>query len=434
MVEIWIKQPSDRLNYVLKWLFEKVYRISYKVRVFGENRGGDGSFILNYTSEIPSPECFSVPNCGLLFGEKVMPSLFTDAEIPYLYYQGESENALSFDIFSAIFFLLTEVEKYENPQLDTHNRYQEQAYLSYQLACLPYPILQKYAQLLQAHFPPAMQAEIERKKSFDYEITFDVDNPWKYKFKPFHVQVGGLLKDIIKGNGGKIKERWAAFVHQKDVYHTFEEVFALCPKEKTRFFFLLYRGSVWDTRYTYEHFAYQQLIKTIHQQGFAVGIHPSYTSSENEKQIAFEIQQLEKILGTKITHSRQHFLKYHHPQTFQALYKQGIRHEYSYCLQKGIGFPNGTAIPFLYYDLSTETETNLLLHPTLVMDRSLQHYLAYSPEKATEEVIHLIKTTQEYGGIFTILFHNEVLSESEEWKGWWRFAREIISTIISSTT
>ena len=52
------------------------------------------------------------------------------------------------------------------------------------------------------------------------------------------------------------------------------------------------------------------------------------------------------------------------------------------------------------------------------MDRSLQQYIHLSPEKALVEIKKIIDITFEFNGLFTILFHNDSLSETAEWKGW----------------
>jgi hypothetical protein len=87
------------------------------------------------------------------------------------------------------------------------------------------------------------------------------------------------------------------------------------------------------------------------------------------------------------------------------------------------------AVAYPWYDLKREEETPLLLHPTMVMDRTLEKYMGLDPESARDKAAELVDRTKEVGGTFTLLLHNESLSESDEWKGWRMPLMELINYI-----
>jgi hypothetical protein len=98
----------------------------------------------------------------------------------------------------------------------------------------------------------------------------------------------------------------------------------------------------------------------------------------------------------------------------------GLKEDHSMGYASGIGFRAGTSRPYRFYDLGFESETNLLVHPFIVMDVTLQQYLGLKPDEALERISRIIEKVKAVNGIFTSLWHNESLSESGVWKGWKR--------------
>lgn len=414
MITIIVKKITPRLKYTLKMVFEVVLNIPYNI-VLAENvQTDDANFMVNYTGNESHKGLF-IPNIELLAENEILESRLLDfslfaAEI-------SAPSPLKTDIFSAIFFWLTDYAKYCNvskSDFDVHDRHSEEMMLPY----AHIPVVNVLCAKLSAHFPPEIQSLILSKKKFDYEITSDIDAPWKHKHKSALVQLVGFAKDLLKTQKENLIEKGNIWKGKKDPFDTFELLYDIFPPEKTTFFFLLARHSQYDTRFTYQHPELRKLIQKVYQKKYRIGIHPSYTSFLDEKKINREIKCLSEIISQPISASRQHFLRFRLPQTFQYLENAGIQHEYSFCWKNAIGFPAGMTKPFPWYDLSQERETQLILHPTMVMDRSVQQYMQISPENALNEIQKIITTTKFWGGTFTILIHNDAFSESGEWKGW----------------
>ena len=87
------------------------------------------------------------------------------------------------------------------------------------------------------------------------------------------------------------------------------------------------------------------------------------------------------------------------------------------------------AIPFPWYDLEKEEVTDLILHPTIIMDRTLLNYLHFNPEEGKKRIQNLIRSCRKINGHFTLLLHNDAFSESEEWKGWRKTFAEIVEEL-----
>lgn len=75
-----------------------------------------------------------------------------------------------------------------------------------------------------------------------------------------------------------------------------------------------------------------------------------------------------KIAGKTITKSRQHFIKMDLPETYEQLLRNGITGDYSMGSGSINGFRASTASAFYWYNLKTETVTQLKIHPFCFMD------------------------------------------------------------------
>jgi hypothetical protein len=73
---------------------------------------------------------------------------------------------------------------------------------------------------------------------------------------------------------------------------------------------------------------------------------------------------------------------------------------------------------FNFYDLDNETETNLRVHPFVMMEATLKYYNKVRPDQAFEQVKPIIDEIKKTGGSFISIWHNETLSNWGIWKGW----------------
>ena len=318
-----------------------------------------------------------------------------------------TESAETPDILSRFFRQLSQFDAYSNPSLDAHQRHIERA-----------PGLELHNELaqlriwLRAHFPAIPLPE----PSFSWEVTIDIDQPWKHKHKPLHVRLGGLARDILRLRFTAVRERLQA----RDPFDTLPEVLQHCPAGKTTAFILADSAHPNDSRFNLRQAPFQEYVRRWKNAGIRIGIHPSYLSSEQPERIPQEKSLLEACIG-KVEYSRQHYLRYRLPSTFRASEAAGITHDYSLCPHEGLGGRTGIAMPYNWYDLEQERESNLRLVPAVVMDRSLQQYLALSPAAAFGQTCAVIDTLRAQGGHFVLILHNETFSESGEWKGWTRW-------------
>lgn len=407
---------NPRLQYSLEIIFSYVLKVPFQL----VSEVADSTVpLLEYVTQKHENSYF-IPACGLLEEEgmerRETKDLMTE--------KGE-------DVLAKVFWYITEYEKQSDPLYDQYGRYDEKAYIGFQKGWHREPMIhvwcEKLWKELQAKFP-----SLERgKHHYQGMITYDLDHPWKYLNKGVGISLGGMAKRMINGKWAELGEQLRAIFTQKDPYFTFSEMLKLSSPEKTRLFCLIDRHSTQDSRFTYRNKRLRKLIQQLVQQKYTVGIHPSYTTFQDKERIQFEVKKLAEIVGKPIIHSRLHFLRYRLPETFRYLIEAGIQHDYTLGLYSEMGFRTGMAIPYPWFDLGKNEITALMLHPTLAMDRTLQAYMKLSPAEALIEVKILVEKVKEVNGTFTLLLHNDSLSESGEWKGWRDAVKQMIGVVLN---
>jgi len=83
-----------------------------------------------------------------------------------------------------------------------------------------------------------------------------------------------------------------------------------------------------------------------------------------------------------------------------------------------LGFRASTCSPHSFYDLETDTATDLTLVPSAIMDSTLKDYLLLSPEEAMQACRSLIGTIKQVQGNCVSIWHNHSITDEAEWEGW----------------
>src|SRR5262249_34905731 len=89
-----------------------------------------------------------------------------------------------------------------------------------------------------------------------------------------------------------------------------------------------------------------QFLRHLAQEGFEIGIHPSYTSFTSAAAIAAERNHLADVLGQPVTACRQHWLRFSWAKTWSAQAAAGLLRDSTLGFNDRPGFRNGSALAF----------------------------------------------------------------------------------------
>lgn len=427
------RQITQRLKYVLYWIFKEQFNLNYQIcddeKEFQLFEGPK----INYSNQEFSDSIQNILHIkpsNLLFETGVKKqnlNIQRWKRLTVLFYN-QPRQKITFDIFAAVFYLISRYEEYLPHEVDFHGRYSFKESAAGQYGFLKQPIID----LWLFHFKNILAAEFQlelAKKTFQVIHTFDVDMAWKYLNKDFKRTYGGYLRDFLTFRFAEIKERMLVLKKKKiDPFFSFENLKHLQEQyqfESIYFLLLANELSQYDKNASPKNPEMQQLIKSISSYS-ECAIHPSYNSHKNSQNLKKEIEYLSALLQKPIKKSRQHFIKFELPETYRLLLEMGINEDYSMGYATENGFRAGTSHSFLWYDLLAEKTTSLRVFPFAFMDATSKFYLKQDKAAAQKEWFRIYKELKEIDGCFISIWHNYILSVKTDKNSWIEVLEQIL--------
>lgn len=340
---------------------------------------------------------------------------------------------IPFDVFAASFYLLSRYEEYLPHEKDEYGRYDYKNSLSFKEGFLNQPLINKWlgelGKALQQKFPSFTIPP----SPFTFLPTYDIDEAYAFLHKPRWRRLGGMARDLLKGEFRNIFFRRDVLRgKKKDPYDSYEWMNSLHEKfnlQPVYFFLVAEETRGYDKNNPPHQPAIKGLIKQ-HALQYSMGIHPSWQSGDKEPLLWKEKKYLEEVSGVAITKSRQHYIRFTMPRTFRRLISAGITEDYSMGYGSINGFRASVASPFYWYDLEKEEQTILRLFPFCYMDANSFYEQKYTIEQAFEEMCHYYKEIKNVHGLLITLWHNNFLggdSNKKHWRAMYvRFIKEVM--------
>ena len=415
MIEIFVEQISERLIYTLDFVFKErglEYKLTNDYLSFENSLFPKFNYSERYFEGI-----LQMKPAEVLFDEVVF--MYATEKSKF-----EAEECLSFnritDPLASIFFVLSRMEEYTNLREDEHGRFAASYSIQYEYGWLDKAMCDRWAVAFINHivrfYSLDLQLHVEAVK---IKPTFDVDNTFAYKWKQGFRKWLSIARDRIQMNKKRLEERKAVLKKQmKDPYDTFDYIESICERGyEVKMFWLLGDYATYDKNISYSDIRHQKLICRMGERA-VVGLHPSYKSNSYELFVKEEKVRLENILETDIESSRQHFLKLKVRVTYPNLVSLGFKKDYSMGYADQVGFRNGTARPYFWFDLTKNQITDLMIYPFVYMDGTLNEYLQLSIDESKNLIWKLHCEVTRFGGDFSFIWHNETIGDYGKWQGW----------------
>lgn len=385
MLLILSTQNSPRLDYVCHVIFKRVLGLEYSITGNEEQYKARKDFKLRY-----------LPKNNILFENDI---------------RKQDEELLLQDKPALAFYLLTNYEEYlpDCPR-DQHGRiiHEQSFVVRHQLhkQATVQRIALEYKALLSKQKPDFSWSN----KEYRFVPSFDIDIAYAFKGKTFFHLCGAMGKAILTLQWNRAQQIIKARHQQdfQDPYDVYDIEKQLCEQHQLRpiYFFLTSDRTQYDRNISPHSPHFSALVQRLKTYA-SIGLHPSY-HSKNQNDIIKEKKTLEEKGQVKIQYSRQHFLKVKFPDTFRNLIAAGITDDYSLGFYDRIGFRNGMAIPFPFFDAKDNKTTKLMLHPLLMMDSAAVQELGME-EKYQKEISKLIQEVKTVGGEIIALWHSNFM-------------------------
>lgn len=384
---------------------------------------------INYSNVSFDEDVINIAPAGLLFEQGIRQQHIAVAlkeNTVTLFSTGNG-----FDIFSAIFYLLSRYEEYLPHLKDKYGRFSHENAIARKENFYNKPIINIWIKKLKETIAEKYPDVVFKKNTFLFLPTYDIDMAWSYKHKGFIRNTANLLKDSLQFKFTAVKSRlnvlngirndpydkfsWLNFLHEK--YNLKPYYFFLVAENRSRY----------DKNISPHCAAMKSLIADTAIR-YPIGLHPSFKSNAVEKLLPKEQKTLSNITGTTIVASRQHYLMLTLPQTYRALISAGIKYDFSMGFSGINGFRASVALPFKWYDLEKEQSTELTIFPFCFMDATSIYYQKNTPQQALATLQQLYAAVKEVNGFFSMIWHNTTLSNEGAFKGY----KELYETFLSS--
>lgn len=424
MLLIHVPRVTNRLGYTLNVLFHHIFRVDYELTVdeelftshegpklcYGPHPVGDAPFLksssllFQTTIEEQSLRCQPVNGITALFPVHNAASI------------------LPFDLFSAAFYCLSRYEEYLPHFTDMHGRFPASECVASREGFLGKLVVDRWVMMLLEKLKDCYQDFHIPSRPFTLENTIDIDAAYCYKHKGFIRSVVGLGRDLFSPTQTSDFHRRLRVMFRKepDPFDSFDYIINVhnsYPSFKLKFFPLMADYNVYDKPINYQNPEFRQLLQ--HLCDYAkMGLHASYASHDDASLIANESERLSSLLHRKTVRNRYHFLRLSLPESYNVLIENGILHDYTMGYADMPGFRSGTCMPYPFFDLESDCETPLFIHPFAVMDSTFYYYKKSTVEEAWNSYRELLDEAVEMGGVISLLWHNQSLCESFGWQGW----------------
>jgi hypothetical protein len=406
---------TPRINYIVQLLHER-WQIEAAITDDKELFQQSKDVKLVYAGERIDATSLFIQSTGLLQQHDIRKQRINCFEWEGVKAFFKTDDDFGFDIFSAIFYLITRYEEYLEYEPDEYGRYAHWNALAWKEEFLYQPLidiwLMKFEEKLKAKF----SSFTTHHSPFTFLPTYDIDIAWSYKHKGLLKTIGALLKypstigkrfEVLRG---KEKDPYDSYAWLQQLHEQYQ-------LQAIYFFLLAKRNSEYDKNISPRKRALQQLIRSTAATA-TVALHPSTQSTVNTLLLKEEKETLHWISRTAITATRNHYIQFHLPHSYRTLIAHGFTDDYSMGYGTVNGFRASTSSSFLWYDLEKEETTALRVHPFAYMEANSFYELHQSPEEALKEMQQLCTAVQKVNGTFITIFHNHMLATEPMFKGW----------------
>jgi hypothetical protein len=442
-VIVYANRITPRLQYVADFIGKQItgepFQLTDDTFYFNDYNGPK----INYGYETISNDELLIVNYPLLFEDSIKKqnvSCFRlNASLPgrqdfKAFFKSEGD--YPFDIFAAVFYLLSRYEEYLPHEKDQYGRYAHESSIAFKEGFLNIPLVNIWIEDFRKALKEKFSMLNDQFPTFKFLPTYDIDEAFAFKHKDLVKTLGGMAKSLISGEWSMVNERIKVLRNKKeDPYDAYQWMDKLHEQKNSRpiyFFLFAEKRGKYDKNIEPSHPAMQQLIRR-HAEKYQLGIHPSWASGDEKNLLTEEIKALELASGKKITDSRQHYIRFTLPRTFRRLINAGITDDYSMGYGSINGFRASVASPFYWYDLKQEMQTDLLLHPFCYMEANSFFEQKVLPQRAYEEMMHYYNAVKAVNGTLITIWHNSFLGDYRRFAGWKDIYKEFISAVKRET-
>lgn len=338
------------------------------------------------------------------------------------------------DLLAGAFFMLTRWEEsMHHVTEDQHGRFPGSAAAVFAAGFGNRPIVDEYVRILRKWLQQIGVLVPEQKSHPLIAASCDVDMPSYWLRQPLYKvwwREWNKTKSLSSITSSLQHRKAVSIGAETDPHDTFDYMMDVVERENLRMHFYFIAGGIsrFEGLYNIDDAYILRLLERIRRRGHTIGLHPSYNSFADAGLLGEEKKKLDKANQEPVHASRQHYLKFAVPRTWQILEEVGIKSDSSMGYPDQIGFRCGTCKPFPVFDVHQRKTLRIMERPLLIMDVTLRYYMKCSPHEAITKSIAIKEQVRQHGGEFVFIWHNSNLGDIDGWGDW----REVYESLVQS--
>jgi peptidoglycan/xylan/chitin deacetylase (PgdA/CDA1 family) len=370
-----------------------------------------------------------------------IPLLYTKKKPDFIIQEGR----IGFDIIGAIFWLLSRREETESSWRDQWGNFTPAMSVLKELGLLQTPVVNYWIQAIANYIE--QQLGIRRLPAwkngmrFAVCLTHDVDlvtlDSVKEKFRAYELLRNGLAGTRTKFNI-VVSPLYAVLKRCRDLTLTnpcwrLEKWLRLEERYNVRSTFFFFSETVHKRHYVDAWYRYDdkivfddhimtagEMIREIAMGGWEVGLHGSYSTSEEISELREQKERLERVLCHDVKSIRHHFLRFDAKLTPVVHQKTAFESDTTLGFNSDIGFRAGVGYPFKLWDWEQQREASTWEIPLIIQDGALfrKDFLEVATaQQAFDICIRLIDEIEKTEGLITLLWHSHTIADGRypEW-------------------
>ncbi|PLX32860.1 MAG: hypothetical protein C0600_01455 [Ignavibacteria bacterium] len=333
------------------------------------------------------------------------------------------------DLVAAAFFFFSLHEEWTSEERDQFDRFTSAASLLGARGEQARPVLAEFAAVVRAGLASQGIALPDDARYGDRRaaavMTHDID--YLSKFTP-----GLIFREVIKNflfnrrhvsagdRAQRLREYLAYWKRERDPY--VRSVVNMLETERERdieatWLFKAGGTDKRDVTYSLESTRARWLLDTLRESGHDIGLHPSFHAHRDRAMLEREKTRLQRAAGIDLQSVRQHYLRFRYPETLRNQSDAGFTVDSTLGFAEQEGWRNGSAHPFLPFDLERKEVLPIWELPLLVMDGTLAQYRGLAPGEALGRIAELLDIAAGVSGTAVLLFHNTSF-DAHDFPGW----------------
>lgn len=415
MLLIYSHINNRRLEYTLNLIFGELLGLPFSLTDRQDEFMKYQGPAVVYAPEKLKQDAYHVSSSGLLSEKGLRPERPAVVHLPMfpVVFRNETGDH-PFDIFSAVFYLVSRYEEYLPYKPDQYERFPHEESIAFRERFLHLPLVNIWVQDLAVSLQKRFPELIIREARFYFKPTYDIDIAWSYQHKGFWRNLGGFIRKP------GIERLQVLAGLKPDPYNSYALMDALHDRHQLSpiyFFLFSFNRNRYDKNISTQNPAFRELIKA-HAQRYDTGLHPSWETHIRPEALHEELGALQKLSGKPVKKSRQHYIRFQLPGTYRGLSLAGITDDYSMGYGSINGFRASIASSFLWYDLEREEITQLRVHPFCFMDANSFFEQKQDADTSFEELMYYYDQCRLVNGTMISIFHNQFLGNDRMFMGW----------------